>query len=144
MSRSGPFGPIFSGVWQSLQAPTVTKYFPRSMRDVCWLAESVAAVVVAVAVGCWAFFPPPDSALPQLTIAMVISAKQARIMAVTILSRMFDCVVVCAGMVVLSLLPVDCWLIARLIACSLLPDVGLFGNACNIAGNRGEVVHPNG
>ena len=37
MSGSGPFGPIFSGVWQSLQPPMVTRYLPRSTRLV-WLA----------------------------------------------------------------------------------------------------------
>ena len=30
MSGPGPFGPIFSGVWQSLQPPMVTRYFPRA------------------------------------------------------------------------------------------------------------------
>src|SRR4051812_17469822 len=30
MSGSGPFGPIFVGVWQSLQADVDTMYFPRS------------------------------------------------------------------------------------------------------------------
>ena len=29
MSGSGPFGPIFQGVWQSLQPPIVTRYSPR-------------------------------------------------------------------------------------------------------------------
>src|SRR5512140_480878 len=30
MLGSGPFGPIFHGVWQSLQPPRVTRYLPRS------------------------------------------------------------------------------------------------------------------
>src|SRR5690242_13090920 len=30
MSFSGPFGPIFHGVWQSLQPRMVTRYLPRS------------------------------------------------------------------------------------------------------------------
>lgn len=30
MSGPGPCGPITHGVWQSLQPPTVTRYFPRS------------------------------------------------------------------------------------------------------------------
>src|SRR5215510_1166404 len=30
MSGSGPLGPILSGVWQSLQPITVTRYLPRS------------------------------------------------------------------------------------------------------------------
>src|SRR3954452_6660137 len=30
MSGSGPLGPILSGVWQSLQTMTVTRYLPRS------------------------------------------------------------------------------------------------------------------
>src|SRR5581483_11063010 len=38
MSGSGPFGPIFSGVWQSLQEAMVTKYLPRSI----WAALSAA------------------------------------------------------------------------------------------------------
>src|SRR5262245_55320258 len=32
MSGSGPVGPILSGVWQSLQPPTVTRYSPRASR----------------------------------------------------------------------------------------------------------------
>src|SRR5689334_19706271 len=31
MSGSGPLGPIFSGVWQSLQPAMVTRYLPRSI-----------------------------------------------------------------------------------------------------------------
>jgi hypothetical protein len=30
MSGSGPFGPIFTGVWQSWQAEVETMYLPRS------------------------------------------------------------------------------------------------------------------
>jgi hypothetical protein len=30
MSGSGPFGPIFIGVWQSLQDMMSTRYFPRA------------------------------------------------------------------------------------------------------------------
>src|SRR4051812_26880430 len=33
MSGSGPLGPNFFGVWQSLQPPTVVKYLPRSTGD---------------------------------------------------------------------------------------------------------------
>jgi hypothetical protein len=33
MSGSGPFAPIFKGVWQSWQAAIDTKYRPRSTRD---------------------------------------------------------------------------------------------------------------
>src|ERR1043166_8760809 len=33
ISGSGPFGPNFFGVWQSLQPPTRVKYFPRSTGD---------------------------------------------------------------------------------------------------------------
>src|SRR5512140_2958584 len=33
ISGSGPFGPIFRGVWQSLQPTIVTRYFPRSARE---------------------------------------------------------------------------------------------------------------
>src|SRR5512142_674021 len=36
MSISGPFGPIFFGVWQSLHARTETRYFPR------WTAAEAA------------------------------------------------------------------------------------------------------
>src|SRR5215467_10717953 len=32
MSGAGPFGPIFNGVWQSLQPPMVTRYPPRATR----------------------------------------------------------------------------------------------------------------
>ena len=32
MSGSGPAGPIFHGVWQSLQPATVTRYLPRAER----------------------------------------------------------------------------------------------------------------
>ena len=32
MSGSGPFGPIFHGVWQSLQPPNETRYSPRTTR----------------------------------------------------------------------------------------------------------------
>src|SRR5689334_11900934 len=31
MSGSGPFGPIFQGVWQSLHPPIVTRYWPRAI-----------------------------------------------------------------------------------------------------------------
>src|SRR5205823_5471074 len=31
VSGSGPFGPIFNGVWQSLQLPIVTRYSPRAI-----------------------------------------------------------------------------------------------------------------
>ena len=31
MSGSGPLGPSFHGVWQSLQLPKFTRYLPRSM-----------------------------------------------------------------------------------------------------------------
>src|SRR5262245_21226015 len=31
MSGSGPLGPIFNGVWQSLHPPTVTRYAPRAI-----------------------------------------------------------------------------------------------------------------
>src|ERR1700682_483711 len=34
MSRSGPVGPIFSGVWQSLQPVALTRYSPRLARAV--------------------------------------------------------------------------------------------------------------
>jgi hypothetical protein len=46
-SGSGPLGPIFSGVWQSLQPPTVTRYLPRSTR-VCWRSVDFARVHAAV------------------------------------------------------------------------------------------------
>src|SRR5262245_29385350 len=32
MSGSGPFGPSFHGVWQSLHPPNETRYCPRAMR----------------------------------------------------------------------------------------------------------------
>src|SRR5690242_18470670 len=34
VSGSGPFGPIFIGVWQSPHATTVTRYLPRATRSV--------------------------------------------------------------------------------------------------------------
>src|SRR4030095_122233 len=40
MSGSGPFGPILSGVWQSLQPPIVTRYLPRST----WARAALASL----------------------------------------------------------------------------------------------------
>src|SRR6185436_4730617 len=53
MSASGPLGPSFLGVWQSLQPPTVVRYFPRCT-GVCAGASAalVSALFVSVA-GCW-------------------------------------------------------------------------------------------
>src|SRR4051812_8452219 len=45
MSGSGPLGPILSGVWQSLQPPTVTRYLPRS----AWRLPLAADVTHAAA-----------------------------------------------------------------------------------------------
>ena len=54
MSGSGPFGPIFSGVWQSLQPPMVTRYWPRAIRagsvcadEACACGSEQAAAVSA-------------------------------------------------------------------------------------------------
>jgi hypothetical protein len=38
MSGSGPIGPIFFGVWQSLQPPAVTSVFPRATSASCDIA----------------------------------------------------------------------------------------------------------
>src|SRR5215472_664975 len=45
-SGPGPFGPNFTGVWQSLQPAIVTRYFPWATRAVlsCGLAASSSAV----------------------------------------------------------------------------------------------------
>src|SRR5438105_15014776 len=45
MSKSGPFGPGFLGVWQSLHPPIVTRYFPRSTGD--WAAALVCGELFA-------------------------------------------------------------------------------------------------
>src|SRR6478672_5465977 len=45
MSGSGPLGPIFNGVWQSLQTITVTRYLPRST----WVAAALAGLAGGVA-----------------------------------------------------------------------------------------------
>src|SRR3954469_13221536 len=59
MSGSGPLGPILSGVWQSLQPPTVTRYLPRSTRACC-----VWAAVVRVS----ATVPRPATTMPAVMI----------------------------------------------------------------------------
>jgi hypothetical protein len=46
MSCVGPVGPITIGVWHSLQAKIVTRYFPRSSAD--GAAAAVAAAALAV------------------------------------------------------------------------------------------------
>src|SRR5262245_58953987 len=63
MSGSGPLGPSFLGVWQSLQPSVVTRYLPRS---------SGARAVVAAGIG-WAAgggtccgWPHPDSAIANV------------------------------------------------------------------------------
>src|SRR5436309_423890 len=43
MSSSGPFGPIFHGVWQSLQPIVFTRFAPRSTRVFCWSVDGVGA-----------------------------------------------------------------------------------------------------
>ena len=50
MSGSGPFGPIFNGVWQSLQPPAVTRYLPRSTGD---MAGAAATVFSGGGIRCW-------------------------------------------------------------------------------------------
>src|SRR5689334_13428380 len=47
ISCSGPWAPIFQGVWQSLQLAIVTRYFPRSIGDI----EAVDAFVLSPAPG---------------------------------------------------------------------------------------------
>ena len=54
MSGSGPLGPIFHGVWQSLQPATVTRYLPRaslsSAAEAAWLARTAAAIANSASV----------------------------------------------------------------------------------------------
>src|SRR5215510_13155563 len=42
MSASGPFCPIFFGVWQSWQPPPITSFFPRSTWDRAGAAAGVS------------------------------------------------------------------------------------------------------
>src|SRR5688572_19186757 len=62
MSCSGPRGPIFQGVWQSLQPIVFTRYSPRSMRAA---GDTDAAGVTARAIA-------PDSAVNVTTNAIVV------------------------------------------------------------------------
>src|SRR5262245_42416220 len=47
MSGSGPFGPIFTGVWQSWHADVLTRYLPRSTGE-----TTGAAVAGGAGAGC--------------------------------------------------------------------------------------------
>src|SRR5438105_2059333 len=57
ISGSGPFGPNFFGVWQSLQPPTVVKYLPRSTGD--WAGAAAAETAVFVSDGGGVAFVQP-------------------------------------------------------------------------------------
>src|SRR5581483_12165454 len=46
VSGSGPFGPIFFVVWQSLQPPIVTRYLPRSTGVDCAAGRAHAVISV--------------------------------------------------------------------------------------------------
>src|SRR5688572_27665635 len=46
-SCSGPFGPIFHGVWQSLHPPNHTRYSPRAIRSALAAGATVSAGDVA-------------------------------------------------------------------------------------------------
>src|SRR5215470_17884067 len=63
MSGSGPLGPILSGVWQSLQPPTVTRYLPRATRACCEL-PAVARVSATV--------PMLATTMPAVTIPKTV------------------------------------------------------------------------
>ena len=72
MSGSGPLAPIFKGVWQSLQPPTVTRYLPRSTR--AWVAAAdappVHAAVPRVATNA------PAATLPQTMFLVMMVLRQ--------------------------------------------------------------------
>src|SRR5215471_15881099 len=57
MSGSGPFGPNFFGVWQSLQPPTVVRYLPRSTGD--WAGAAAAETAGFVSAGGGVLFVQP-------------------------------------------------------------------------------------
>src|SRR5688572_33396022 len=61
MSASGPFGPIFFGVWQSWQAPPRINRRPRSICDSAD-ATGAAAGAGAAAGGALAGWPQPTNA----------------------------------------------------------------------------------
>src|SRR5262252_9145798 len=49
MSGSGPLGPIFSGVWQSLQPTALTRYLPRAALPVPFVAAIVPSTASVAA-----------------------------------------------------------------------------------------------
>src|SRR5262245_31760110 len=51
MSASGPFGPIFFGVWQSWQPPPMINLWPRSICDIAGAAAG-ASLVEGAWTGC--------------------------------------------------------------------------------------------
>src|SRR5262249_2124187 len=68
MSGSGPFSPIFQGVWQSLQPPPVTRYFPRGTGG--FAAFAAGFPVAAAAAGAAGFLAAgAAAACPRATSA---------------------------------------------------------------------------
>ena len=61
MSASGPFGPIFFGVWQSWQPPPMINILPRSTCDIAGAAAGTAPAPGACATCVWSP-PQPESA----------------------------------------------------------------------------------
>src|ERR687897_104220 len=66
MSGSGPFAPIFAGVWQSWQPMAVTRYLPRAIDPVA--LSPVPALAAAPAFG--AVLAPPAPVAPAPCVAL--------------------------------------------------------------------------
>jgi len=79
MSGSGPFGPIFSGVWQSWQPLVATRYSPRFAGSADVGAGAGAAVPAT-----WSGFPawpPPQADSPTVAATRpTASATRALVM----------------------------------------------------------------